>query len=211
MYGELNGTLADLVRGFCESVYGSDGQRGRNSRLFAPYALLFLRWEQRFPAEWRTGWHRSPWTTKEWILETFYVLGPAPETVSQLADLLLATVQRWHHCQDRRYWRLARRLDNPAAVAASILMDLAPADVARVLESLEPAPAGRILEAVHPIEFAASAVGLMDVRLAARALKTMDMPAAAGEGLYWLPAEEAAALLRRLDLEFAVHVLAKMS
>jgi flagellar motility protein MotE (MotC chaperone) len=39
----------------------------------------------------------------------------------------------------------------------------------------------------------------------------MDMPAAAGEGLYWLPAEEAAALLRRLDLEFAVHVLAKMS
>lgn len=47
----------------------------------APYGLLFLQWEQRFPEEWRSaGWPFSLWSQKEAVLRAFCVDEPTPLT-----------------------------------------------------------------------------------------------------------------------------------
>jgi hypothetical protein len=111
--GTASGTLVDLAGAFVAARYDADTRRWDDYRRFAPYTVLFLQWELRFPTEWRNGWPYSPWSAKEGILAAFYAGGATPETGAALVDLLLATVHRWQRCQDRWYWRLARRLDSP--------------------------------------------------------------------------------------------------
>lgn len=104
--GEPDGSLVDLVEFF-------SGWGGNRPHLdLAPYAVLFLQWELRFPAEWRDSWPYSPWSSKRGILSTFRTYGPTPETAAALEDLLLATVSRAQRCQDCWYIHLARRIDN---------------------------------------------------------------------------------------------------
>lgn len=110
------GTLADPVRAFSGLVVPrvpSTQSREVRERL-APYGLLFLQWEQRYPGEWRqVGWPLSPWSAKEAVLRAFCAGGPSPLTRAPLEALLVAAVRRPQRCQDRWYWELARRLDTP--------------------------------------------------------------------------------------------------
>jgi hypothetical protein len=116
--GTWTGTLADPVRAFTDlvppswsSVPGADP--GDYARL-APYGLLFLQWEERFPEEWRSaGWPFSLWSEKGAVLHAFCAGEPAPLTGPGLEDLLIAAVRRTQRCQDRWYWSLARRIDTP--------------------------------------------------------------------------------------------------
>lgn len=117
--GMRTGTLADPVRVFTSLTPPSWSRRPSThdpedyARL-APYGLLFLRWEERFPVEWRSaGWVFSPWSAKEAVLGAFCAGPPEPVTAMALEDLLIAAVRRPQRCQDRWYWRLARRLDTP--------------------------------------------------------------------------------------------------
>lgn len=118
-YGARTGTLADPVRAFNGLVpprwSNAPGtpDPGGYSRL-APFGLLFLQWEQRFPGEWRSaGWPFSPWSEKESVLRAFCAGVPSPLATGALEDLLIAAVRRTQRCQDRGYWHLARRLDTP--------------------------------------------------------------------------------------------------
>jgi hypothetical protein len=108
-YGDRTGTLADLVRAFCAARAGS---AARYQQL-AWYGVLFLRWELRFPEEWRESWNGSPWSAKEAVLATFCKCGPGSQTAPVLDDLLIAAVGRVQRCQDRWYWQLARRIATP--------------------------------------------------------------------------------------------------
>lgn len=107
-YGESSGTLLDLVTSF------SGWWRASRQPDLAPYALLFLQWELRFPEEWRDSWCNSPWSAKEGVLKAFCGDGPTPQTAAPLEDLVIGTVRRVQRCQDRWYWRLARVIDSPS-------------------------------------------------------------------------------------------------
>lgn len=107
----LTGTLADPVRAFTE---WSSPLTDADLHRLEPYAVLFLQWEARFPQLWRENWIFSPWSAKEGVLGTFVRRGvAAPQTQTALEDLLIGAVHRVQRCQDRWYWRLARRVDSP--------------------------------------------------------------------------------------------------
>ncbi len=104
------GTLADPVRAFAQY---SSPLADAELRQLEPYAVLFLQWEARFPHVWREHWCGSPWSAKESVLNTFIRCGvAAPESQNALEDLLIGAVHRVQRCQDRWYWRLARRVDS---------------------------------------------------------------------------------------------------
>jgi hypothetical protein len=108
-----SGTLVDLVSAITRYSYDADAVSPQTFERLAPYGVLFLQWELRFPVEWRDGWPYSPWSAKEAVLNTFCVRGPTPQTGPALADLLIAAVGRTQRCQDRWYCRLARRIETP--------------------------------------------------------------------------------------------------
>jgi hypothetical protein len=92
--------LADPVRAFTSlvppgwsSAPGTHDPEGY-ARL-APYGLLFLQWEQRFPEEWRSAdWPFSPWSEKEAVLRAFCADEPTPLTRPTLEELLIEAVRR---------------------------------------------------------------------------------------------------------------------
>lgn len=76
-----------------------------------PYALLYLRWEARFPDEWFT--RAKSWVTKRWLVHNLargVHLLPSDAT-RQLLDLVILVVRREYRCEDVSYARLARALD----------------------------------------------------------------------------------------------------
>jgi hypothetical protein len=82
---------------------------------YAPYAVLFLEWEARYPLEWRgaSTWSWSPWGTKEGILARF-IRGGVPVNSRQfIADLVIAAITREYRCKDWMYAPLARAVDGP--------------------------------------------------------------------------------------------------
>lgn len=103
-----SGTVVDPVQAFLQ--WDSPLSEAELRRL-EPYAVLFLRWEARFPVQWRVGWSFSPWSAKEGVLEAFIRHGAQPETRTALEELLIGAVHRVQRCQDRWYWRLARHID----------------------------------------------------------------------------------------------------
>jgi flagellar motility protein MotE (MotC chaperone) len=103
-----SGTVVDPVRAFLQRDFPfSAADLGR----LESYAVLFLRWEARFPVQWRAGWSFSPWSAKEEVLGAFMRHGAQPETRTALEDLLIGAVHRVQRCQDGWYWRLARHID----------------------------------------------------------------------------------------------------
>lgn len=115
--GDLTGTLVDPVRRFTSLVppYWSSAPSAPDPEEYArlaPFGLLFLRWEERFPEEWHSAdWVFSLWAEKAMVLRAFRAGEPIPVTRSALEDLLIAAVRRTQRCEDRSYWSLARRLD----------------------------------------------------------------------------------------------------
>lgn len=82
---------------------------------FAPFALLYLRWEARYPDEWRAPESNlySPWSIKEQLLRRFATSGVPDALRPEAADLVLAAMQRPYRCKDWRYARLIGRVDGP--------------------------------------------------------------------------------------------------
>jgi hypothetical protein len=83
---------------------------------FAPFALLYLRWEARYPDDWRAPESNlySPWSIKEQVLRRFATSGVPDALRPEAADLVLAAIQRPYRCKDWRYARLIGRVDSPA-------------------------------------------------------------------------------------------------
>lgn len=80
-----------------------------------PYAMLYLRWEARYPDEWLA--FGSNWGTKAGILRDLAWsarrLPPLPAIASQLEDLVVMAVRREYRCEDVGYARLARTIASP--------------------------------------------------------------------------------------------------
>ncbi|SDZ43535.1 hypothetical protein SAMN05444365_11623 [Micromonospora pattaloongensis] len=103
-------TLLGPVYAFCSARWS--GGPEAHSR-YAPYAVLFLQWETRYPDE----WHHAAiggWGTKKEVLRRFIAAGPTPDTQADLLELLTAAIYREHRCEDSRYAALARQLDGPS-------------------------------------------------------------------------------------------------
>jgi len=81
--------------------------------VYAPYALLFLQWERRYPDEWREAgtWTSSPWTPKELSLARLARDGVPAAHSDEVARLVIAAVEGPYRCKDWRYAPLARRVD----------------------------------------------------------------------------------------------------
>ncbi|MGN9914453.1 hypothetical protein ACTMTJ_43665 [Phytohabitans sp. LJ34] len=80
--------------------------------VYAPFAVLFLRWEARYPVEWREpgSWWHSPWTTKAAVLERFAAEGVPDEVLTDLTGLVAAAVRRPYRCKDWHYAGLVRHI-----------------------------------------------------------------------------------------------------
>ncbi len=82
-------------------------------RRLAPYAVLFLEWEARFPELWRSAGPWSPWGLKKRVLRQFADMDvPQPQVIAA-TELTLGAVNRRHRCEDRGYALVARSLDGP--------------------------------------------------------------------------------------------------
>lgn len=97
-------TLAGLVDAFA-------GARDPAVRAhYAPYAVLYLRWEERFLPELRTSWSCSPWTTKEVVLRDLTRGGVPAGQEAEIADLIVAALRRPYRCKDWMYAGLLRHV-----------------------------------------------------------------------------------------------------
>ncbi|MCE6993327.1 hypothetical protein LZG04_00670 [Saccharothrix sp. S26] len=78
----------------------------------APFVLLYLVWEGRYPDDWRAPDNNlwSPWGRKESVLRALGERG-VPEAIRpQLTDLLADVVRRPYRCKDWRYAGLVRHI-----------------------------------------------------------------------------------------------------
>lgn len=78
----------------------------------ARFALLYLVWERRHPADWRaraTNWG-SAWARKELVLRELTENGVPAAIRPELTDLLAKVVQYSYRCKDWRFAALAHHL-----------------------------------------------------------------------------------------------------
>lgn len=97
---------------------------------YAPYALLYLRWESRYLPDLKSCWHCSPWTTKEVVLRDLTRGGVPEGHEAEVAELILAALRRPYRCKDWMYAGLLRHVvpegldeldDDRAAFARHVL------------------------------------------------------------------------------------------
>lgn len=74
-----------------------------------PYALLFLEWEARYPAEWTRC--AKAWGTKQGLVRDLARAGHEETVGAKLVDLVESVVLRPYRCKDREYVRVARAVD----------------------------------------------------------------------------------------------------
>lgn len=102
-------TLHGVVGKFCARWAGD----ADDYRRLAPYAVLFLEWEARFPQQWRSAGPWSPWGLKKRVLRQLADMDvPQPQVVA-LTELTLGAVNRSHRCEDLGYVLVARSLGGP--------------------------------------------------------------------------------------------------
>jgi hypothetical protein len=101
-------TISGLLDGFWRAAPPDTVARA----VYAPFVVLFLRWETRFPDEWRApdSCGSSPWTTKEGVLRRLGRDGVPDEVRPAVADLVLAAVGRPYRCKDWRYAQVVRHV-----------------------------------------------------------------------------------------------------
>ncbi|MEU8234854.1 hypothetical protein AB0C12_35125 [Actinoplanes sp. NPDC048967] len=110
----LDLTLDGLIGAFCAA------QDPAVRAHYAPYAVLYLRWEERFLPELRRSWGCSPWTTKEVVLRDFIRDGVPAEQEADLAELTMAALRRPYRCKDWMYAGLLRHVAPPAGQLAEL-------------------------------------------------------------------------------------------
>ncbi|MEU1841350.1 hypothetical protein [Micromonospora chersina] len=104
-------TIYGPFHAFRDAADGDDAARAR----WAPFAVLYLRWEAEYPDEWAApeSWMWSRWGTKEALLRRLD-RGVLPEGIQpQIAELILAAVGRPYRCKDWAYACLVHHLDDP--------------------------------------------------------------------------------------------------
>ena len=77
---------------------------------YAPYAVLYLRWEALFLPELRAAMGVSPWTPKEVVLRDLTRGGVPEGHEAELAELILAALSRPYRCKDWMYAGLLRHV-----------------------------------------------------------------------------------------------------
>ncbi|RSM57680.1 hypothetical protein DMB66_32075 [Actinoplanes sp. ATCC 53533] len=100
----LDQTLSGLVSACCQAE--DPVVRAH----YAPYAVLYLRWEERFLPELRASWFCSPWTTKGAVLRDLTRRGVPAEQEPDIADLIVAALRRPYRCKDWMYAGLLRHV-----------------------------------------------------------------------------------------------------
>ncbi|MFU8873427.1 hypothetical protein [Micromonospora sp. SL4-19] len=102
-------TIQGPIRAFLDSAPDD----GVTEALWAPFAVLYLRWEADYPTEWGApeSWMWSPWGTKEVLLRRFERGGLPEGARPQIAELILSALGRPYRCKDWMYARLVRHLD----------------------------------------------------------------------------------------------------
>ncbi|WP_033442019.1 hypothetical protein [Saccharothrix sp. NRRL B-16314] len=90
-------------------VWGADRElRERH----APFVLLYLDWEGRYPDDWgaRASYLWSPWGRKQVLLRALEK-GGVPETIRpRMTDLVTDVLRRPYRCKDWLYARLVRHI-----------------------------------------------------------------------------------------------------
>lgn len=92
-----------------DSLYGDDSDlRERH----APFVLLYLVWEGRYPDDWRASANNlwSPWSRKESLLHALAKDGVPRAIRPQVTDLITDVVRRRHRCKDWMYAGLVRHI-----------------------------------------------------------------------------------------------------
>jgi hypothetical protein len=100
----LDRTLSGLINAFCRAEDPAVREH------YAPYAVLFLQWEERFLPELRTSWTCSPWTTKEVVLRDLTRGGVPAAQQPEVAELIVAALRRPYRCKDWMYAGLLRHV-----------------------------------------------------------------------------------------------------
>lgn len=105
-----------------QTIYGplhafrdaADGD-GVARAMWAPFAVLYLRWEAEHPDEWSApqSWMWSRWGTKEMLLRRLDRGGLPEDIQPPIAELILAALRRPYRCKDWTYACLVRHLDDP--------------------------------------------------------------------------------------------------
>jgi hypothetical protein len=103
-------TLHGIVGAFIHAR--SEGGPDAHERL-APYAVLFLKWENAYPDRWRAPRVSSgtPWGLKKRVLGRFCQAGVPAKVRSDVIGLILRAVEREHRCEDGGFAALARAVD----------------------------------------------------------------------------------------------------
>lgn len=107
-----NGTILGPIDRFLSSRYLTN--RLRHDQL-APFAVLFLQWERRYPHEWTEAgtWTWSHWTSKELLLRRFAEAGVPIGVQREVVELVGVAVAGPYRCKDWWYAQLARLVDGP--------------------------------------------------------------------------------------------------
>jgi hypothetical protein len=97
---------------YLEALWHADPQGTAVRVEHWPFVALYLRWEARFPDQWRSRkWNPwSPWSTKEGVLRQLGRYGVPAEAKREAADLLIDVVQRSYRCKDWVYPVLVRHV-----------------------------------------------------------------------------------------------------
>ncbi len=114
-YDQVHAAMRDAYdRMFAAPIwhYLSGGAAPGDLAPFARHAVLYLRWETEYPAEW-AALGRS-WAAKRHVLRALAALGPTPETHGDLLALVDAAIRREHRCEDLGYVKVARTLHAPS-------------------------------------------------------------------------------------------------
>jgi hypothetical protein len=94
---ERQRTITGLVGAFSSATDPAVSAR------YAPYAVLYLRWEAAYLPELRDSWPCSPWTTKEVVLRRLDRGGVPGDLHGEVAELIVAALRRPYRCKDWMY------------------------------------------------------------------------------------------------------------
>ncbi|MFC4337063.1 hypothetical protein [Salininema proteolyticum] len=94
-----------IVGRFFEDPIGPDAEE------FIPYAVLFLQWENQHPDSWYNLQIRTPWATKEGVLQYFSLYGVPENLRETIGDLIFDALARPYRCGDWAYTSVARQVD----------------------------------------------------------------------------------------------------
>lgn len=119
MSAEMDQALAHHRRHSDQTIFGHldafldlNPQDSAVRTVYWPFVALYLRWETRYPDEWRAKdsnlW--SPWGRKEVILRRLSRDGLPDETRRDAADLIITAIQQPYRCKDWMYALLIRHV-----------------------------------------------------------------------------------------------------